>query len=107
MSIQEIQASSLSDDAVVLDVREQDEWDAGHAPNAVHVPLGTVGERLADVPQGAPLAVICRGGVRSLKAGEVLAAAGRSVVSVAGGMNAWAKAGKPVVTDAGNAGTII
>lgn len=107
MAVQEIEAVSLANDAVVLDVREQDEWDAGHAPNAIHVPLGEVEQRLADVPEGQPLAVICRGGVRSLKAGEQLAAAGRQVVSVAGGMNAWAQAGKPVVTDSGTPGEII
>lgn len=107
MSVQEIQPTDLADDAVLLDVREQDEWDAGHAPNSVHVPLGQISDRIAEVPEGRPVAVICRGGVRSLKGGDALVAAGVDAVSVAGGMQAWAAAGKPVVTDAGTAGDVI
>lgn len=90
----------VADDAVLLDVREPDEWQAGHAPGAVHVPLGDVPTRLADLPETAePLPVICRSGGRSGRAVEWLQQNGFDVVNVAGGMKAWEGAGKSMVTD--------
>ncbi|WMX48180.1 rhodanese-like domain-containing protein [Streptomyces roseicoloratus] len=92
--------------AVLLDVREKPEWCAGHAPDAVHVPLT---ELVAGVPlpaetQGRPLVVICRSGHRSRRAAELLAERGAQAVDVKGGMNAWAAAGHPVVGERGNSG---
>ncbi|UXY17514.1 rhodanese-like domain-containing protein [Streptomyces cynarae] len=94
--------------AVLLDVREQDEWDAGHAPGALHAPLSRL---VADgaVPaaaQGRPLVVICRSGNRSQQAAKLLAARGAEAVDVKGGMQAWATAGHPVVEERGNNGSI-
>ena len=76
--------------ALLLDVREADEWDAGHAPAATHLPLA-----------------VCRSGNRSGRATEALVAAGYDVVNMAGGMKEWAAAGLPVVTDGGTPGTVI
>ncbi|BDZ60037.1 hypothetical protein GCM10025872_36940 [Barrientosiimonas endolithica] len=93
----EIVPQDIADDAVVLDVREQDEWDAGHAPNAIHVPLGDLPTRLDDVPAtDATLPVVCRSGGRSGRAVAWLSQQGYDVVNVDGGMKAWAQAGKPV-----------
>jgi len=60
----------VADDAIILDVREPDEWSAGHAPGAVHVPLMDLPARLGDLPDvdGATLAVVCRSGGRSSRA---------------------------------------
>lgn len=96
----EIAVTDLADDALVLDVREQDEFDAGHAPGARHVPMGDVPSRLGDVPEtDEPLPVICRSGGRSGRTVAWLTQQGFDVVNVAGGMRAWAQAGKPVVND--------
>ena len=93
----------LADDAVVLDVREQDEWDAGHAPNAVHIPLGELPGRLGDLPEGdEPLPVVCRAGGRSARAVAWLEQQGFDVVNVDGGMQHWSSAGKQVVSDHGD-----
>lgn len=91
--------------AVLLDVREDDEWRAGHAPEALHVPLSQVEEALAEL-QGKEVLAICRSGGRSSRAAAHLADAGVNVRNVAGGMSAWNAAGLPVVRDDGSAGTV-
>ncbi|MEV8554728.1 rhodanese-like domain-containing protein [Streptomyces glaucescens] len=95
-------------DAVLLDVREKPEWTSGHAPGAVHVPLTKLvaGGTLPAEAEGRPLVVICRSGHRSQQAAKILAERGVQVVDVAGGMNAWAAAGHPVVDERGNNGQI-
>jgi rhodanese-related sulfurtransferase len=91
-------------EAVLLDVREPQEWSAGHAPQAEHLPLGLLTPEA--VPQDRPIIAICRSGNRSGKAADTLAAAGVRVHNLAGGMRAWAQAGLPVVTDDGEPGTV-
>jgi len=91
--------------AVLVDVRETDEWEAGHAPGAVHVPLDTVGTAL-DQFAGQSVLTVCRSGGRSRKAAETLIAGGVDVRNVSGGMSAWAAAGLPVVRDDGSAGSV-
>ena len=91
--------------AVLLDVRENDEWTAGHAPYAVHVPLSRVGEAASRFAVQEVLTV-CRSGARSGRAAKTLAAAGVEVHNVAGGMSAWASAGLPVVRDDGSPGRV-
>ncbi len=90
--------AELSDDAVLLDVREDDEWVAGHVPGAVHVPMGQVPDRLDELP-GERVHVLCRSGGRSAKVTAFLNAAGRDAVNVDGGMQAWAAAGRPMVAE--------
>ncbi|MFJ8199433.1 rhodanese-like domain-containing protein [Streptomyces sp. NPDC096152] len=94
--------------AVLLDVREQREWSAGHAPGAVHAPLSVLqaGAALPGAAQGRPLVVICRSGNRSQRAAELLTGRGMDAVDVKGGMSAWAAAGHPVVDERGNRGSI-
>jgi rhodanese-related sulfurtransferase len=94
--------------AVLLDVRETQEWRAGHAPGALHIPLSALvaGARLPQEAQGRSLIVICRSGNRSRQAAELLAARGTDAVDVAGGMRDWLRAGLPVVDDRGGDGTI-
>jgi len=97
----EVPAASVPDGAWLLDVREDDEWAAGHAPGARHVPLGELSARAAEVPQDQAVYVICRSGVRSGRAAQALAAAGWEAINVAGGMQDWAAAGRPMTTDSG------
>lgn len=102
MEIAEVFVTELPDDAVVLDVREPGEWAAGHAVNAVHIPLGEVIARLAELPvTDGPLPVICRSGGRSAQVVAYLTAHGIDAVNVDGGTLAWAAAGKPLAGDRG------
>lgn len=86
---------------ILLDVREPDEWSAGHAPGAVHVPLGELPARtaeLAALPDDQPVYVVCRSGGRSARAAAWLNAAGLvDAVNVAGGMKSWQTEGRPLV----------
>lgn len=92
--------------AFLLDVREPNEWIAGHAPAAAHIPLGDVPTRLAEIPEGRTV-VVCRSGQRSQRAAEFLRAKGIDAVNLAGGMRAWAADGLDVVTDEGDPGSVI
>jgi rhodanese-related sulfurtransferase len=100
-------AALLDEGAILLDVREADEWAAGHSARATWIALGTLADRLADVPTDRTVVCICRSGVRSLRAAELLAASGRTAVNLAGGMRAWAEAGLDVVGSETGAGTVI
>lgn len=91
--------------AALLDVRELDEWDAGHAAAAVHVPLAKLS--LDVVPPGELLLVVCHVGGRSAMATRALRNAGVPAANVTGGMAAWHRAGLPVVTADGSPGQII
>ena len=93
--------------AVLLDVRELNEWQAGHVVDAVFVPLGEVAARADELPVDRRVVVICRSGVRSARATSFLRAQGFDAVNLAGGMRAWAAAGLDIVTDDGRAGTVI
>ena len=100
-SVPEVPVAQVPSDGWLLDVREPDEWEAGHAPGAVHIPLGDLGERSSQVPSDQTVYVICRSGHRSGRATEALNNAGWQAVNVAGGMQRWAAEGRPMVTDTG------
>lgn len=91
--------------AILLDVREDNEWSAGHAPGAVHVRLGDLDPRTFDT--AAPVVAVCRSGNRSGSAAKKLAAAGVTVYNLVGGMKAWRESGRPVIRDDGSAGVVI
>jgi rhodanese-related sulfurtransferase len=101
--VQEVPAASVPDGAWLLDVREDEEWAAGYAPGARHIPLGELGARTAEIPQDQTVYVICRSGRRSERAAQALTAAGWTAVNVSGGMQDWAAAGRPMATDSGAA----
>ncbi len=94
-------STDLPAGAYLLDVREDDEWAAGHAPDAVHIPVGNLNERAAEIPQDHEVYVICRSGTRSTYAAQALAGAGWKTVNVADGMTGWAVAGRPMVSETG------
>lgn len=91
---------------VLLDVREDDEWNRGHAADAQHIPIGQVPARLDEIDRTSTLYVICKVGGRSAKVAEFLFRDGYAPINVDGGMLAWAAAGRPVVTDDGGPGSI-
>ncbi|TMC79078.1 MAG: MBL fold metallo-hydrolase [Chloroflexi bacterium] len=88
-------ASRASDGAVLLDVREDSEWRAGHAPGAIHIPYEVLRERAREIPAGRPIVTYCAGGIRSSLAASILEAAGRDVANMRGGFTAWRSAGLP------------
>jgi len=103
-----VSAASVPDDAFLLDVREPDEWQAGHAPGAVHVPMHSVPARLGEIPADTDVVVVCRVGQRSAQVVAYLLGHGfERVRNLDGGMHDWAAAGRPVVTGDGSAGQVI
>lgn len=77
--------------AFVLDVREPNEWEAGHIPGATLIPLGELESRLDEIPKDQEILVVCRSGNRSAQARDLLKNKGINLVSsMAGGMNQWA-----------------
>jgi len=95
-----------SSGAVLLDVREPHEWQAGHAPKARHIPLSQLARRAGELPNGRAVVTVCRSGARSARAAALLARDGREVSNLTGGMHAWARAGLPVVARGGGPGRI-
>lgn len=86
---------------VVVDVRMPDEYEEAHVAGAVLIPLPELTARADEIPAADPVYLICRSGARSQKAGEFLAAQGRSVVNVTGGTLAWIDSGRPTVSGPG------
>ncbi|MEE1930057.1 rhodanese-like domain-containing protein [Streptomyces sp. TRM 70351] len=106
-SIPTVDVGAVPADAFLLDVREPDEWAAGHARGAVHVPIGEVTARVGELTEQAGDArvfVVCRVGGRSAQVTGFLAAQGVDAVNVDGGMLAWAAAGRPLVAGDSGAG---
>lgn len=107
MSVPSVPAAQVPSDVVMLDVREAEEWDAGHAPGARHLPMSELTGRMAEVPAEDPLYVVCRSGGRSARVVEFLVAQGHPAVNVDGGMQQWAAGGRPVVAEGGAAPEIV
>jgi rhodanese-related sulfurtransferase len=97
----QVPASGVPDGVYLLDVREDDEWTAGHAPDAVHIALGQLGDHADQVPKDQPVYVICRSGARSGRATQALGANGWDVTNVSDGMQGWERAGRPMVSESG------
>lgn len=93
--------------AVLLDVREDSEWRAGHAPGARHIPLHRLPAQSASLPPRRTVVTICRSGHRSARAVALLASQDREVINLAGGMRAWARAGLPLVAAGGRRAQVI
>ena len=90
-------------DAYLLDVREDDEWAAGHAPGAKHLPMMEIPTRLGDVPKDREVVVVCRVGGRSGQVVAYLVQQGyQNVSNLDGGMMRWAASGRPMVAEGGN-----
>ncbi|MGW6569170.1 rhodanese-like domain-containing protein [Streptomyces sp. NPDC054975] len=105
-----VDVASVPADALVLDVREDDEWAAGHAEGALHVPMSDFVARFGEVTEavadGRRAYVMCRVGGRSAQVTQYLVQQGIDAVNVDGGMIAWDEAGRPVVTEAGSPGFV-
>jgi hydroxyacylglutathione hydrolase len=98
--VPQIEAAALASrggNTTVVDVRGQSEWESGHLPGAVHIPLGELPARMDELPKDGPLVMQCQTGSRSSIASSLLQAHGfRNVTNLHGGITAWRRAGLPV-----------
>ncbi|KOV91887.1 sulfurtransferase [Streptomyces sp. NRRL B-3648] len=106
-----VQIADLKDGDFLLDVREDDEWQAGHAEGALHIPISEFVARYGELTEAAPqdgrVHVICRSGGRSAQVTTYLVQQGIDAVNVDGGMQHWQTTGRPVVTDEGKPGFVL
>jgi rhodanese-related sulfurtransferase len=103
-----VTADEVPADAYLLDVREPDEWTAGHAPGAHYLPMMDVPGRLAEVPQDTDVVVVCRMGGRSAQVTAYLVNQGwDNVRNLDGGMQEWAASGRPLVSENGTPPRVI
>lgn len=91
----------------LLDVREDDEWMAGHIDGSQHIPLGQLGDRLGELPAGRRIVAVCRSGSRSAAAVRGLRQLGYEAENLDGGVSAWTRSGLALVDEAGRPGRVI
>ncbi|CAL9487525.1 Thiosulfate sulfurtransferase GlpE [Streptomyces sp. enrichment culture] len=100
-----VDAAAVPAEGFVLDVREDDEWAAGHVEGALHIPMSDFvarfGELTEAVEDGRRVHVVCRVGGRSAQVTQYLVRQGIDAVNVDGGMQAWQGAGRAMVTESG------
>ena len=101
-------AADVPGEAYLLDVREDEEWVAGHPPGAHHLPMMQLPDRLAEVPTAGDVVVACRVGARSAQVVAYLLANGwNNVRNLDGGLVAWQRAGRPLVSEDGRAPEVV
>jgi rhodanese-related sulfurtransferase len=105
-----ISAYQVTPEMLLLDVREDYEWDAGHIEGARHLPMGqipgAVTAGLDWLTPEVPVIVVCAVGARSARVAAWLNFQGYEAINLDGGMHGWVDAGRPIVTDSG-AGPIV
>ncbi|MFF2327528.1 MULTISPECIES: rhodanese-like domain-containing protein [unclassified Streptomyces] len=105
-SLPSVDAAAVPSDGFVLDVREDNEWAAGHVEGALHIPMSDFVSRFGELAEAAEegrrLHVMCRVGGRSAQVTQYLVQQGIDAVNIDGGMLAWDGAGRPMVTDNGS-----
>lgn len=99
MDLVSVEPTAIPSGAQLIDVREQDEWDAGHAAEAQHLPASSLLEHLDELPEDGDIYLVCRSGGRSTQVGQWLLQNGYDAINVRGGMGAWIEAGLPLVAD--------
>jgi rhodanese-related sulfurtransferase len=98
----------VDSDAYLLDVREPDEWEAGHAPGAHHMPMMEIPARMNEIPPDDDVVVVCRSGGRSGQVVSYLLGNGwDNVRNLDGGMHSWAAAGREVVSENGQPARVL
>ncbi|UNO40999.1 rhodanese-like domain-containing protein [Streptomyces sp. MST-110588] len=110
-SLPTVGVDALTSEDFLLDVREDDEWEAGHAEGALHIPMSEFvarfGEFTEQAPEDGKVYVLCRVGGRSAQVTQYLLQQGIAAVNVEGGMQAWEAAGRPVTDGKGGIGTVV
>jgi rhodanese-related sulfurtransferase len=100
------EAAERREEVVLLDVRETHEWERGHIEGALHVPMGELAPRQAELPTNTTIVCVCRSGNRSAAVTSALIRAGYDAVNLEGGMLAWAAAGLAFVASDGGPGQV-
>lgn len=100
-SVPSVAATQVPDGAHIVDVREDDEWVAGHIEGAQHIRLGDLPARFGEIAADTEVVVVCRSGGRSSRAVAWLSQNGIEALNLDGGMGAWADAGRPMVSETG------
>ena len=95
-TVADLKESLDGDRAVVIDVREFHEYQAGHVPGAIHIPMHTIPVRTSEIPRTGEVYVICESGARSWQVAAFLHQQGIAVVNVQGGTGTWRMAGFPL-----------
>jgi rhodanese-related sulfurtransferase len=98
-NVPSVSVADIPADVTLLDVREDDEWAAGHAAEALHIPMSELAGRLEELPSGKDVYVVCRSGGRSTRVTEYLNGNGWDAVNVEGGMQSWQASGRAIVSD--------
>ena len=101
------QVAGRVSDLQVVDVRHDDEWDAGHIDGSRHIVLDDLNSRLSEIDRDRPVVTVCRSGNRSANAAEILRAEGFDAQNLEGGLSAWAAASHPLVTSSGEPGEVV
>jgi rhodanese-related sulfurtransferase len=99
-------AHERRDEVLLLDVREQDEWDAGHIEGSVHIPMAELGARQDELPQDRPIVAVCRSGNRSAAVTQALSKAGYEAHNLVGGVAEWRGQNLPLVDERGGPGVV-
>ena len=103
-----VTSTEVKGDAYLLDVREPDEWEAGHAPGAHHLPMMEIPARMAEVPTDVEVVVVCRSGGRSGQVTSYLMGNGwDNVRNLDGGMQSWSASGREVVSENGQPARVL
>ena len=105
VDVHEAARAAAAGEALLVDVREDEEWAAGRAPSALHAPMSRL--RQDTLPKDRPVLALCRVGGRSAAVADALSQLGYDVANVSGGMLAWSAAGLPVVRDDGEPGAVV
>lgn len=101
------EASRRRDELFLLDVREHDEWDAGHVSGAVHIPMRELGSRQSELPTDRTILCVCRSGNRSGMVTKSLAEAGYAIENLDGGLQSWEAYGHDLEVKSGGQGMVI
>lgn len=100
MDFETVAPTAVPEGAHLIDVREQSEWDAGHAPSAQLLPASSLLENLEKLPEDdEDLYIVCRTGGRSFQVAQWLTANGFDAINVGGGMDQWFESGLPIESD--------
>jgi rhodanese-related sulfurtransferase len=103
-----VTAPQVDPQAYLLDVREPDEWEAGHAPDAHHMPMMEIPARIAELPTDTEVVVVCRSGGRSGQVVSYLIGNGwDNVRNLDGGMHSWSAAGRDMVSENGQPARVL
>lgn len=101
IEVTSVTVNDVPQNATILDVREEYEWNEGHIEDALHIPATELPARYGEIPFDTDLYVVCRSGGRSLQASTWLNHNGYDAFNVSGGMGAWLDNGKPIVSENG------